>query len=286
MPLNLVKGRFRILRSQPDGDSIQFYPSDRAAFTKLHLPARANHKGGVQLRLDAIDALETHYAAPHGAVMQHQPLGLAHEAADALLEFLGFAAFTRDEETITASAPAQTAGYILTRFADTHGRPVALVFPGDQEGRDLRSVRVDVEMLQASANYQLIAIGAAYPTYYSRLYPDLRNALTTVADQARTNRLGVWARDATTTGATIAQLADLTDTLVVLPKLFRRLCDYLAINAGSADLAGFKSFLSARPDRLFIIPDGHVTDFETVVDVSGQTVRLTRSPQNLIFLEA
>ena len=32
MPLNVIKGRYRILRSQPDGDSVHFYPDDLEAF--------------------------------------------------------------------------------------------------------------------------------------------------------------------------------------------------------------------------------------------------------------
>ena len=40
---------------------------------------------------DAIDALETHYGNPR----THQPLGLAHAAADELLTWLGFANVVR-----------------------------------------------------------------------------------------------------------------------------------------------------------------------------------------------
>jgi hypothetical protein len=41
----------------------------------------------------------------------------------------------------------------------------------------------------------------------------------------------VWADDATTSGATITSLQELDDQLVILPKLFRRLVDYLALGA-------------------------------------------------------
>jgi hypothetical protein len=39
-------------------------------------------------------------------------------------------------------------------------------------------------------NFQLVADGLAYPTYYSKLFPDLRNALTAAANQARTDHRG------------------------------------------------------------------------------------------------
>ncbi|HEU4422991.1 MAG TPA: thermonuclease family protein [Pilimelia sp.] len=288
MPLNLIKGQFRILRSQPDGDSIRFYPIDPAAFTKLRLPAHANRSGGAQLRLDAIDALETHYAPRvHGAFLHHQPLALAHAAADALLELAGFAAVTRDHtETVVDAAPEHVDGYILTRFADKYGRAVSLAYVGRTDRPDLASVRVDTELLQASLNYQLIAAGLAYPTYYSKLYPDLRHALTVAVEKARANQAGVWADDLTTSGATITELADLVNDIVIMPKLFRRLIDYIALGAGDVCLDGFVDFLATRDDRLFVISTGHATGLDTIVEVMGQTLRLTRPPDDLIFIEA
>jgi hypothetical protein len=54
----------------------------------------------------------------------------------------------------------------------------------------------------------------------------------------------VWAEDATISGATVTSLQELDDQLVILPKLFRRLIDYLALGAGDISLAGFVAFLS------------------------------------------
>jgi hypothetical protein len=42
MPLTIIKGHYRIVGSEPDGDSVRFYPLDRNAFTTLHLRARVN----------------------------------------------------------------------------------------------------------------------------------------------------------------------------------------------------------------------------------------------------
>ncbi|MFM7448027.1 MAG: hypothetical protein ACKO24_05475 [Leptolyngbyaceae cyanobacterium] len=72
---------------------------------------------------------------------------------------------------------------------------------------------------------------------------------------------------------------------MILPKLFRRLLDYLAINGGSVSLAGFKDYLESRDDRLIILPDGHVTGFDYVVEVNNQTVKLTQPPERLVFIE-
>jgi hypothetical protein len=115
--------------------------------------------------------------------------------------------------------------------------------------------------------------------------PDLRDALTDAAATARATKDGVWAADATTSGATITTLADLTNTIVIVPKLFRRLAEYIALGAGNVSLAGFKAFLASHDDRLYVIPDGHATGFDTIVDVEGQTVKLTSDITDLIFVE-
>src|SRR4051794_4585745 len=58
MPMTLVKGHYRIVGASPDGDSIRFYPQDPGVWEAAGIVVRTNSTGGVQLRLDAIDALE------------------------------------------------------------------------------------------------------------------------------------------------------------------------------------------------------------------------------------
>ena len=287
MPLSIIKGQYRIQGSEPDGDSVHFHPSDPNAFTTLHLGAHLNGQGGTQLRLEAIDALETHYSPRvRGGFLQHQPLALAHAAAATLLQRLGFTDVQRDGERVTSSTPEQTEGYILTRFADKYGRAVSFAYAGPSDHEDLSSVFVDEQLLGQSVNFRLVADGLAYPTYYSKLFPDLRTALTAAATQARSDQRGVWEDDATTRGATITSLEALNEQLVILPKLFRRLVDYLALGAGDISLAGFLAFLASRDDRLFVIPDGHATGLDNITRVEGQTVRLLHPPDDLIFIEA
>ena len=286
MSLYLIKGQYRIVHSEPDGDSVHFFPDDTEAFTSLHLAAHLGGGGAAQLRLDAIDALETHYTpATHGARTLHQPLDLAHAAGERLLDLLGFTNVVRDGETVTGATPDATPGYILTRFADKYGRPVSLAYAGATDQPDQQPVFTDVGLLRGSVNYQLLSEGLVYPTFYSRLYPDLRADLTVAAAEARGSKAGVWASDATTSGATIQTLADLTDRLVIMPKLFRRLAEYFALGAGDVSLAGFMAFLASHNDRLYVISDGHATGFDTVVEVDGQTVRLIRDITDLIFVE-
>jgi hypothetical protein len=217
MPMLCLGGTYRIVDTEPDGDSIRFYPEDPALWERVpgvH-KVRTNATGGAQLRLDAIDALETHYSPP-GSGPLHQPLDLAHQARDELVRWLGFRGVQRDGEKVTAATPNALAGYVLTQGADLYGRCVALAGRGAPPGESGTAIRVHITMLRRTANHPLIATGLAYPTFYLQLYPDLRAEL---AKQARNARpaTGVWARDRSQKGVKVESLATLTDKAVILP---------------------------------------------------------------------
>ena len=75
-------------------------------------------------------------------------------------------------------------------------------------------------------------------------------------------------------------MKSLTEEHVILPKLFRRLAEYL--QAGGS-VAGFDEFLEGRAEEIIVIPSVHATHFDTVVEVEGETVRMTERPEDLIF---
>jgi hypothetical protein len=189
---------------------------------------------------------------------------------------------------VTGAVPEQTPGYVLTRFADKYGRAVAFAFAGARRGRavDGGNVYLDAAGVRRSANFRLLAAGMAYPTFYVKLYVDLRNAMASAAVAARNAGTGVWADDATLGGFTLRSREQLADKLVILPKLYRRLADYLVLDdTGGVDLAGFSGFLAARDDPLFTLPDGLATNLDTLVQVRRQTVHLTVPPEQIVFLE-
>ena len=289
MALTLIKGGYQIIGASPDGDSVKFYPDDPEAFAKAGLRVRTNAKGGAQLRLEGVDALETHYnARVPGGERWRQPSELADAASSALLEKLGFTDVQRDERgTVVASTPERVTGHILTRFADKYGRPVAFAFRGSRRNPDGAKVYLDVDDMRESANFHVLQSGLTYPTFYSLLYVDLRQAMAEAAADARDLASGVWQSDGTLPGFTLRSREQLRDELVILPKLFRRLVDYLSLDeSGGVALSGFPAYLDSRDDRLFTVPDGHATEFSTLIEVKRQTVRLTVPPDRIVFREA
>jgi hypothetical protein len=309
VPVYSVPGSYKVVGASPDGDSVRFYPDDATIFQQAGMPVRLNAHGGAQLRLDAIDALETHYTPPRSKHTWRQPQAFARGAGDELLTYLGFSGIQRAEDgTVTAATPESTRGYILTRFADMYGRAVAFAYAGDRpagaeerppdadsdepsSGREvsvggLPTVHLGVDELTRSANYHLLSAGLVYPTFYSKLYVDLREALAREADRVRSEHQGIWAQDVTHHGFDLVSREQLETELVILPKLFRRFAEFLSLDeTGSASLTGFRAFLAQHDDRLYTVPSGQSTGFDTLVKVRGRHVRLTVAPEHIVFIE-
>jgi len=71
MKYTLIKGTFHVVGQSPDGDSIKFRANNPARWDSLvtehreRLNANLEKEDGVlQLRLQGVDALETHYSPP------------------------------------------------------------------------------------------------------------------------------------------------------------------------------------------------------------------------------
>ncbi|MCM6773721.1 hypothetical protein NDR87_09590 [Nocardia sp. CDC159] len=288
MPFLVIEGTFRAKGAQPDGDSVRFRPDNPAEWDLVggEHPVRRNAAGVAQLRLDGIDALETHYTPPHGTRM-HQPLPLARAAADELLTWLGFTGVRRDEdETVTACDQDEVPGFILTRGADLYGRCIAFVGRGAAPAASGSSVFVDPALVRTTLNHHQLGRGLAYPTYYRNLFHDLRDEFTAAVSAAAAAELGIWAADVTLSGAAITSATSLTDDVLVLPKLFRRLADYLRLGGGDLSLAGFREFLAEAKDRFFILSLGHSTvGLDAIVEVDGDVVRMTHPATDLVFDE-
>jgi endonuclease YncB( thermonuclease family) len=276
MPFFVIKGAFHVVGYSPDGDSIRFRADDDANWAKLAgPPVTLNARRHAQLRLEAIDTLETHY---HNT---HQPLPFATKALDFLLQGLGITGVQWDVlRTRITEANDGTEGYVISRTVEPNRRPVAFVFAGSPPKPDGSSIFLDVELLRQSLNYQALEAGLAYPTYYKGLFSDLRAELTEASNRARQANLGIWSEDRTNAGFAVGSLQSISEEHVILPKLFRRLAEYLEVGGS---VAGFIEFLESRTEGITIISDAHFTHFDTVVKVNGNVVRMTEPPENLVF---
>jgi endonuclease YncB( thermonuclease family) len=287
MPLTVIRGSFHVQGASPDGDSIHFVADDEATWGKLdHTPALTGQLHAAQLRLEGIDALETHYTPPSGHVAVHQPKQFAEGARTRLLQALGITnvRWTANGSRVTSADGDGAAGYILARDTDKYHRPVAFVYSGAPAEADGASIHVNAARLKQSVNYTLLAEGLVYPTYYEKLFLELRQTLTTATKNARTQGEGLWPQDKTNSGVDVPAITAVTEQNIIMPKLFRRIAEYLE-TGGGIDKDGFMAFLQAKADRVWIISTGQRTHLDTFVQVAGSQVTLTQPPENIVFYE-
>lgn len=271
--------------------SIQFRPTDPTLLDRLDRVGRRyrlTNIGSTQLRFEGIDALELHYRPEHGDET-HQPRPLADESRDYLTARCNLNPVPYAQPRgIRVDPPVQrdaTAGYILSRSLEANGRPVAFAFVGQPPAVDGSEIRLDVPLLRRSMNYRSLQNGHAYPLFYDTLFADLRAALTTAAANARSAGKHLWSRDLSQNGIAVTSQDDLERDGVVFPKLFRRVTEFLT-EPGNG-LAGFLDWLSDKNEPVLdLAANSNFTHFDNVVEVTANTVRLTRRPEQLVFVSA
>jgi hypothetical protein len=225
MQYTLIKGTFHVVSQSPDADSVKFRAADNTLWAKIDTDNRAifernfaEESGVVTIRLEGIDALETHYSAPNpptpddikllknlslpppGALQVKQPSDMGTTSTNALLAYLGVSDAkwkTFGKSRYISEAKIQNVlvkkkledripGYIICGDIEMNGRPVAFVFIGDTSAPD--GVNVPTDQLAAnlhySANYHLLRSGMVYPLYFMSLAGKLRAKLTEATQQA------------------------------------------------------------------------------------------------------
>ncbi|MFI5956237.1 lamin tail domain-containing protein [Cryptosporangium sp. NPDC051539] len=293
MSYTLLKGSFVIRYSdlprqgpQPDGDTVKFRPDTPALVDTL---PRTSGQGadlnarGVSVRLEAIDALETHFASAH-----QEPTG-ANAARDALLAMLGFTnvVFFADQPNKVQSADQDSIrGHVLTNGIDANGRLIGFVFPGDTSPVDGAAIFLDDTLVDQSANARLLRDGLVYPAFYASLPASLRQHLSGISTAARAANTGIWAESTADPNgaATIPDLATL-ETLAIWPKLFRRLVPYFA--TGATDFDGLDAWLRADPvnrdDELLLLATAERSNMHDVIKASGTQIQLTAWPEDFVI---
>jgi len=159
---------------QPDGDTVKFQPDTPALVDPLPRrsgrPAQINSRG-ISVRLEAIDALETHFDN------DHQELAGAIAARDALLAQLGFTGvtfFPDAPNNVDHTDQDSVRGYVLSNGIDANGRMIGFIYPGDPAEPDGAQVFLDNPRVDTSINAALLTAGLVYPAFYDTLPADLR----------------------------------------------------------------------------------------------------------------
>lgn len=281
----VLTGTVLIQGKSPDGDSIRFLPQHPDTLKELTNGARVRPSpdGSVQLRLDAIDAPETHYAG------QHQPLGT--QARDELVSFAGFRDVTYNKSgTVTAATPNTIPAVIAAKLVELHGRPVCYLFINPTRGWDEgQTLPLSDEILNDSVNAHMVSTGRAYTTLYTSTPLAQREYFTRLATTARGAAGSVWTADSSarftlTDHASIGEGGQL-----LLPKLFRRCTDYLtAKSKGSA--TSFLGWLTqasdtgaSEDDDLLLAGQKH--KLSDLITEDGTTIEFHADLLDLVFVE-
>jgi endonuclease YncB( thermonuclease family) len=295
MPYTLLRGSFVIRYPdlprqgpEPDGDTIKFLPDSPALVEGI--PRRSGRPPdisarGISVRLEAIDALETHFSDTH------QELAGANAARDELLRQLGFTSVTFFDDLpnkVRSADQDALRGHVLSNGIDANGRMIGFVYPGEHPGPDGAAVFLDEALVDQSVNARLLAAGLVYPAFYATLPAELRTHLAASSRAARAGQspAGLWPRSTADPdgAATVAGLAALEE-LVIWPKVFRRIVPYLA--AGFTDFDGFDAWLRADPvnrdDELFLLDRLERGNMHDVIRAAGQQVQLTVWPEDFVI---
>lgn len=228
----LIKGSFHVVGYSPDGDSLMFRANNGSHWDKIItdyrdiFETRLEQKGGaVQLRLQGVDALETHYSASSlstpqdlkhlerdeiqkpKAIQFHQPSTFGDRATETLLYYFNVVRLEwksswggkwidrawikkGSREFLVEDRHAdEIPGYIITNDIERKGRPISWVFAGKTRTRDGSNITKSslTRRLPKSGNYHLLKMGMVYPYFFMTLAASLREKLIEAVDYAQEN---------------------------------------------------------------------------------------------------
>lgn len=264
----LIKGYYHVVGHSPDGDSLKFEaenPKDwenlQSQFSELFKEKLEEHNGVVQLRLQGIDALETHYSPTHfpppaevrgkeyekaekpKARKFRQPAEIGDLATKKLLSYLGVKSinwgnyfgntYIKDItaikdgslQTISEKGQDRLKGYIIVNDYDRKGRPISWVFGGaiEMESGSRISTSYLEASLKQSTNYRLVATGLVYPYFFMTLSAVLRQRIIWGLLNAQRQKMGLWAVDQSHVGMKLNRISQLKEDYLIFPYLFRRM---------------------------------------------------------------
>lgn len=291
----LLKGKFHIYYPdlpkqgpEPDGDTITFEPDNLDLLKNFKRYPDVTKREMVKIRFEAIDALETHFPASGGPVHQQKKLG--DEARNYMLANLGFKdiVYWPDYPNKIKSANASyMEGYILANGTDTYGRVIGFVYSGSTFKEDGVNEFVNDEILKDSVNYKLLSEGLVYPAFYTSLPIELVQNLANEVKRVRKDKLGLWSEEHLNVEKSIPinGVSDLK-TLIIWPKLFRRLVKYY--KQGFSCLEDFLPWLHLNVeddnDEL-ILPNREKGNLHDLFAVRDGAINMLYYPEDIIIID-
>lgn len=281
MPSKLIKGTYHVKNRSPDGDSIAFQANDTANWDffnwsrNFRKPTPQKNRP-IQLRIEGIDSLETHYLG------FAQPLAIAKSATDALLRAFGIPVLTYNLNfTKIVTAGDSVEGAIIAADVDGYDRPIAYALLGDHglvDGAELPALTDAI--VEMTINFKLAADGLVYPTFYTTTNETGLAAISRAAAAAIEDRRGIWAFDRSL-GFQFWGPRTILEEAVILPKLFRRLVNFCE---ESDDIAKLEVWLRGKRDPFTVISTGErFQKLSDLVFVNGREVGLKFDPLDVMF---
>lgn len=271
----IIKGTFHVKGFQPDGDSIRFQAENVANWDSFTWGTASAKKAKLkQLRLEAIDALETHYEG------FHQPRSFGIGALEKLLAYLNITdvEYSIAVSVITKANDGQP-GFIATDGLDAFNRPISFIFSADAPLVDGAVMTASLLPLDFCINYKMCREGLVYPTFYTTTEPAIAKAFGDATRFARENRRGIWVIDRSE-DFTIWDLNTLFNDILILPKLFRRLIVFFDTKG---DLAELPAYMKRNGDKIRL-SDGTETTFDKIVEVKGRRIKMLVKPEDVFFV--
>ncbi|HRJ57237.1 MAG TPA: hypothetical protein PK152_11405 [Anaerolineales bacterium] len=271
----VIAGTFHVKGFQPDGDSIRFQANkpEHWDFFQWGSDSEKNTKKK-QLRVEAIDAMETHYAG------YHQPRPFALAALESLLELINIKNVTYSlSVTQIVDADDGKAGFIASADIDRFGRPVSYLFPKSVKLTDGAILDSSTLPVEKSINFQLAREGLVYPTFYTTTDRTFAEKIRAVVARARTTKRGLWSIDRTSDFA-LWDVRTIQEDLLLLPKLFRRLVSFFD---NYADFGKLEEYMKKQRDNLVLWDGTKHRSLADLMTFSGRRIQMKTPVEDILF---
>ncbi len=235
---------------------------------------RIKHPKKKQLRVEAIDAMETHYEG------YHQPRPFALAAMEALLELINIKDVTYSlSMTQIVDADDGKAGFIASADVDRFGRPVSYVFPKSAKLTDGAIMDSAILPIEDSINFQLAREGLVYPTFYTTTDRTFAEKIRAVVARARKTKRGIWSIDKTS-DFTLWDIRTLEEDILLMPKLFRRIVSFFD---NYSNFGKLQEYMSKQRDNLVLWDGTKKKSLADLMTISGRRIRMKTPVEDILF---